>query len=192
MIAMQYSFTLPADYDMDIIRQRIASKGHLLDDFPGLVFKAYLSASKDMAPAGSHENLYAPFYLWQDSEAMNRFLCGPGFAAVSTAFGWPVVRTWSVWHSSLHADIADARHATRELAAIPAFSDLAVLQQEEIRMAQQDMARYGALAAVTAFDPATWTMVRTRLWRDANQASQNAQLQHYEIGHLSLPGRNRP
>ena len=27
MLAMQYSFVLPADYDMAIIRQRIAGKG---------------------------------------------------------------------------------------------------------------------------------------------------------------------
>lgn len=45
VVAMQYSFVLPADYDMNIIKQRIASKGHLLDDFPGLIFKTCLIAS---------------------------------------------------------------------------------------------------------------------------------------------------
>ena len=34
MIAMQYSFTLPADYDMTRIDERIESKGHLLNGFP--------------------------------------------------------------------------------------------------------------------------------------------------------------
>ena len=37
MHAMQYEITLPADYDMEIIRKRVATKGHLLDDFPGPV-----------------------------------------------------------------------------------------------------------------------------------------------------------
>ncbi|MCW2914583.1 MAG: hypothetical protein JWN52_2651 [Actinomycetia bacterium] len=36
MHAMQYEITLPADYDMKIIRHRVATKGHLLDAFPGL------------------------------------------------------------------------------------------------------------------------------------------------------------
>ena len=61
MIAMQYSFTLPADYDMAIVHRRIAEKGHLLDDFPQLHFKAYLSAQRDDESLASRENLYAPF-----------------------------------------------------------------------------------------------------------------------------------
>ena len=35
MIAMQYSFVLPADYDMAIIDRRIREKGPLLDGFRG-------------------------------------------------------------------------------------------------------------------------------------------------------------
>ena len=46
MIAMQYSFTLPADYDMATIRRRIAEKRHLLDHFDGLHLKAYLWAER--------------------------------------------------------------------------------------------------------------------------------------------------
>ena len=32
MIATQYRFPLPADYDMAIIDRRIADRGHLTDD----------------------------------------------------------------------------------------------------------------------------------------------------------------
>ena len=60
---MQYSFVLPADYDMAIIRQRIADKGHLLDAYPNLLFKAYLSADRQSSTQPSRHNLYAPFYL---------------------------------------------------------------------------------------------------------------------------------
>ena len=58
MLAMQYTFTLPADYDMDIIRQRVTTKGPAVDGFPGLGFKAFLYTRR-----GDHgpENLYAPF-----------------------------------------------------------------------------------------------------------------------------------
>jgi hypothetical protein len=34
MIAMQYSFALPADYDMAIVDRRIAEKGHSSTIFP--------------------------------------------------------------------------------------------------------------------------------------------------------------
>jgi hypothetical protein len=36
MLAMQYGFTLPADFDMDIIRRRVTAKGPAVDGFPGL------------------------------------------------------------------------------------------------------------------------------------------------------------
>lgn len=94
MIAMQYSFTLPADYDMSIVDRRIRDKGPLLDGFPNLGFKAYLSARK--GEFGSHDNVYAPFYLWQRPEGATDFLCGPGFEALTGAFGWPQVMTWIV------------------------------------------------------------------------------------------------
>ena len=67
MIAMQYRFTLPADYDMSIIERRIRDKGPLLDRFPGLGFKAYLYAVADDTATGGRENLYAPFWRLQRS-----------------------------------------------------------------------------------------------------------------------------
>ena len=74
MIAMQYSFVLPADYDMGIVDRRIAEKGPSLDNFPNLKFKAYLTARR--ADAGrSRENLYAPFYVWDHADGLNDFVC---------------------------------------------------------------------------------------------------------------------
>jgi hypothetical protein len=93
MYAMQYEITLPADYEMGIIRRRVQVKGHVLDDFPGLGLKAYLI--RDQAD-GSTVNQYAAFYLWNDPEAMGRFLWGGGlFTNICTAFGRPPVRHWT-------------------------------------------------------------------------------------------------
>ncbi|CAM5669158.1 hypothetical protein STENM327S_09297 [Streptomyces tendae] len=52
MHAMQYTFTLPADFPVDVIRERVARTGHLLDDWPGLGLKAYLirEREKDGSP----------------------------------------------------------------------------------------------------------------------------------------------
>lgn len=45
MYAKQYEITLPADYDMHVIRDRVARGGHLLDERAGLGLKAYSSAN---------------------------------------------------------------------------------------------------------------------------------------------------
>src|SRR3954471_3200474 len=95
---MQYEITLPADYDMGIIRKRVADRGHLTDAFPGLALKAYLvrerAADASWPKAHSTVNQYAPFYLWRTSEGMNSFLWGPGFRGLSADFGRPPVRHW--------------------------------------------------------------------------------------------------
>ena len=186
MIAMQYGFVLPADYDMGIVRERIAVKGKLLDDLPGLVFKAYLYAQRDGERAAEIENAYAPFYLWQDEEAMHGFLNGPGFAGVTQAFGWPAVQTWTPWHASVGAEVRQARHATRSIDRIAPYTALAELRQREEARARQALAG-GALAVVTAFEPVTWTIVRLCLWRD--MPAPAPQEQRYQVGHVSAPGR---
>jgi len=71
MIAMQYSFTLPADYDMAIIDARIRDKGHLFDGFPHLRFKTFLAARQHGGECPSTANLYAPFYLWDEPAGLD-------------------------------------------------------------------------------------------------------------------------
>jgi Domain of unknown function (DUF4865) len=186
MIAMQYSFTLPADYDMAIVRQRIASKGHLLDDFDGLHFKAYLHASRDNAALSTRENLYAPFYLWRDSAAMQRFLGSAGFAQLTQAFGWPAIRCWPVWDAYLSPEAQHASLASRELDTIAPYSSLDLLRQDDHASLQHDIER-GALAAVNAFEPTTWTRVRFRLWGEPHPSLAADHRQLYHVGHVSQP-----
>lgn len=183
MITVQYSFTLPADYDMSIIDRRIHDKGPLLDGFPNLGFKAYLSARK--GEFGSRENLYAPFYLWQKPEGASDFLCGPGFETLTGAFGWPQVRTWIVWRAEISPDIAAARFATRDIGPIEPYAPLADIRRVESQEAEADVATGEALASVSGFEPTTWTRVRFRLWREIPEIGE--QTQAYRVGHLSLP-----
>lgn len=186
MIAMQYSFTLPADYDMAIIDRRIAERGHLLDDFPNLKFKAYLTARQN-DETRSRENLYAPFYLWNHEDGLNDFLGGDGFAAVTQSFGRPQVKTWMVWHAHLSTAIAEAMFATREIRAIAAHSSLAELRKHDSEEAFNDVEKGDALASISAFEPTNWTRIRFRLWRDAPRVKSDTEVQTYKIGHLSLP-----
>jgi len=185
MIAMQYSFVLPADYDMAIIDRRIAEKGPLLDNLPKLRFKAYLSATRTGGPFASSDNLYAPFYVWDHPDGLSDFLCGPGFAALTQALGWPQVKTWVVWRAENAPDIAQARFATRDTVPIAPHADLDDLRRRESENVLADMAA-GALAAVAGFEPTSWSFVRFRLWRDLPGPATD--LQVYKVGHLSLPG----
>ncbi|HKR76259.1 MAG TPA: DUF4865 family protein [Rhodanobacter sp.] len=190
MIAMQYTIALPADYDMAIIRRRIAEKGHLLDDFPGLAFKAWLHASHDDRDMPGRDNLYAPFYLWHDSAGMNAFLGGSGFAALSRDFGRPAVRTWMPWQAELADDLRGAICATRELATIPAHADLSNVLETEAAAARQDRAA-GALAAISAYDPSGWNLLRFRLWPTLRTGPVHEGQQLYRVGRVSQPGARR-
>jgi hypothetical protein len=184
MLAMQYSFALPADYPMAVIRGRIAERGRRTDGLPGLIFKAYLWAARDDTP-GSAENLYAPFYLWRDNAGMNDFLAGPGFAGVTEAFGWPSVAVWSVWQALLSEPLVKAAFATRELDSIAPHTDLAALRLAETAWAQRLLAE-GATAAISLFDPTLWRRLRFCLWQQP-PTTPAVGGQHYRVGYLS-PG----
>jgi hypothetical protein len=91
--AKQYEITLPADYDMQIIRKRVADGGRVLDDRAGLGLKAYVIRERGID--GSPVNQYAPFYLWNDTGEMARFLVGGGgFQNIVRDFGRPAARHW--------------------------------------------------------------------------------------------------
>jgi hypothetical protein len=174
MIAMHYRFPLPADYDMGIIDRRIAEKGHLTDGFPGLLFKAYLSARKS-GPA--QDNAYAPFYVWNTVDGMHAFLNGPAFAGLAQAFGRPAVATWLVSHVRCAPGFEHARHASIERRAIPPGTDMDVLCTDEAARAGH------ALAVVVGYEPETWTLVRFRLWDSEPVA--DAATRVYAVGHVS-------
>lgn len=183
MIAMQYSVTLPADYDMEIIARRIRERGPLMNGFPGLGFKAFLVARRSDGACPSATNLYAPFYLWRRPEGMADFLSGPGFAALSGDFGRPSVKIWTPWHAMLGEVLSEAQFALRLVMPIGPEADLGALRRAEGRWAEDAMAK-GAVAAVSAFDPGAWALVRFGLWRQPPVASPNG-AQLYEVGHVA-------
>lgn len=174
MIAMQYSFTLPADYDMGIIEKRIADNGHLMDGFAGLIFKTYLYARRDCPQTGSAENIYAPFYLWQDVQSMHRFITGPGFQGVAKAFGWPQIKVYPVLAASVSAQSTDAVYAKREITDIAPFSDLPPSADDAVS---------DRLIDVIAWDTANWKKIHFTAGRNLLSGSG----QNYRIGHISLP-----
>jgi hypothetical protein len=182
MLAMQYSIALPADYDMAIIRRRIAEKGALLDGFPGLGFKAYLYALRE---EDGPSNLYAPWYLWQDVEGMRRFLFGDGFATLARSFGRPPVQQWTVLHAAAGPHLREARWATRETRAVAPGDDLAALRDAEVERGLQALQSQDALALATGCNPQTWELMRFRLWAQRPATAPEQTL--YRVGYVAMP-----
>ncbi|WP_406206733.1 DUF4865 family protein [Kitasatospora sp. NBC_01560] len=184
MHAMQYAITLPADYDMGIIRKRVADKGHLLDDHPGLGLKAYLV--RERGQDGAPVNEYAPFYLWRTPEGMNSFLWGPGFRGLGADFGRPVVRHWLGTGLSRGPFRGTPVTATRHVERLPENTDPA----EAVEAAVGALPDHPALhTAAVAVDPSRWELLRFALWAGPAPAGEPGT--RYRVLHLSAPELDR-
>ncbi|CAM5446820.1 DUF4865 family protein [Streptomyces narbonensis] len=185
MHAMQYEITLPADYDMGIIHERVATRGHLLDAFPGLGLKAYLVRERE---AGSPVNQYAPFYLWATPEGMNSFLWGPGFQGIVDDFGRPVVQHWTGLSyeegpASASAPAAATRRRTTLGEGVPPGEAVAEAVDRHAREARRE----GVVASALAVDPRHWELLAFTLWADAEAPADEGE--RFRVLHLSAPGR---
>lgn len=186
MYAMQYEITLPADYDMKVIRHRVETRGAALDQFPGLGLKAYLI--RERGADSSPVNQYAPFYLWHTVDGMNRFLWGGGgFGAIVTDFGRPPVRSWTgVSFRAGPASGVIPQAATRDLQLIAPGADPGPAVAAARAELEQRAATDGVYATALAVDPLTWSLVQFTLW--AGPAPADTAGERYEVLHLSRPG----
>lgn len=187
MHAMQYEITLPADYDMTIIRKRVETRGHLLDDFPGLGLKAYLMRERGVA--GSPVNQYAPCYLWNTPQGMNSFLWGPGFQGIVDDFGRPEVQHWAgLAYEEGPASHATPRSAVRRRTPLTGQAPLAEVTDAAVRDAARIARQDGAVCAAVGVDPRRWELLTFSLW---DHASPDTPGDLYEVLHLSAPERDR-
>ncbi|MER6996132.1 DUF4865 family protein [Streptomyces sp. NPDC000410] len=191
MHAMQYDITLPADYDMGIIRTRVATKGHLLDAFPGLGLKAYLIRER---ADGSPVNQYAPFYLWTAPEGMNAFLWGPGFQGLVNDFGRPVVQHWTgLAYEEGPAAASAPRGASRRRERLPEDSAPAEAVARALDAHGRLARTEGVVAAAVAIDPRHWELIHFALWADAapREAGDAFQVLHVSAPHRAELSRGR-
>ncbi|MFF2813486.1 DUF4865 family protein [Streptomyces sp. NPDC058000] len=188
MYAMQYRFTLPADYDMEIIRHRVRTKGHLLDDFAGLGLKAY--GIRERGTDGSPVNQYAPFYLWADQEGMNRFLTGEGFRGVVRDFGRPAVHNWpGLYHRPGPAADRVPGSFTQRTQPLPEGSDVPTAIEDALAGHEKLATTDGVHTTALGLDPRRWELVHFTLWADT--APESAGGERFRVLHLSAPGTGR-
>ncbi|MBO9539433.1 DUF4865 family protein [bacterium] len=184
MDVMQYALTLPADYDMRIIRERVASKGHLLDAFPGLGLKAYCIRERGIN--GSSVNQYAPFYLWASAVGMSRFLWGGGgFQGIIESFGRPSVEHWmGVACVQGPARMAFPRAALRQTQSLLLDEDPRTVIARELEQLAEAEDTPGLHTMAIGLDPRQWELVRFTLWEQC--APQDTGVR-YEVLHLCTP-----
>ncbi|WP_026918421.1 DUF4865 family protein [Gordonia shandongensis] len=192
MYAMQYTVALPADYDMQIIRDRVTSTGHLIDGFPGLEFKAYLIQERNH---GAPRNAYAPFYVWRDIDGMRSFCWGRlGFSSIVRDFGRAPIADWTVAALSHGpARYADAKSLRAQVISVPDGMSPA---DGVSSIVDPHMADIGptTVARLAAIDVTSWTAVLIDLSTadlDTADLSTEKSTQHavrtssYEVLHVS-------
>lgn len=187
MHAMQYALTLPADYDMDIVRRRVASRGHLLDQWEGLGFKTFLMRERGVR--GSPVNQYAPFYLWNTVAGMNAFLWGGPFQGIADDFGRPSVRQWTAlaYEEGGAAD-SPARVAVLRRQRVPDGGLLSQIMADAARETGRLAGEDGAVLSASAVDTSRWELIHFSLWGNDTPKAEGAV---YEVLHMSEPGRVR-
>jgi len=188
MIATQYEITLPADYDMTTIRDRVRRTGHLLDDYPGLGLKAFLI--RELGTDGSPVNQYAPFYLWADAGGAASFLwSGEGFTAIMRDFGRPTVRTW-VGGSFQQgpAYLEQPGFAARTTLTLGPDADLVAEAARAEATVTAEAGRPGVHSSAYAVDPSTWQLVAFTLHVDRPIDAQGV---IYQVLHVAAPERDQ-
>lgn len=178
MILTRYRHRLPADYDMGRIRSRIADRGPLWDDAPGLVFKAF--TIEDRA-RGAPANAYASLYLWRTSSAAVDFYAGPAFDAVIATFGRPRSDVWLPL-AIARGPAAGARSLAVAERNLAAECDLAAERRAEAQQGAALAVEPDVFAVVSGLDPAGWRLVRFVLRAEPPDPGTP------EIAHLAAPG----
>jgi hypothetical protein len=165
MLAMQYSIRLASDFDEARLRQRVAQRGHIFDNMPGLTHKAYLF--------NPETHVYAPFYVWDDHFKAREFLLGDVFADVIRNFGRPRVRIWGVLDFDIVGDASVMPQvAVRCVEPLAPDADLQNLERTERELHQETLQKRGLWAHTTALDCDRWELLRYSLWRNAEAARQ--------------------
>jgi len=192
---IQYPINLPADYDMEIIRERVRTRGHALDDRAGLWFKAY--CIREVGVHESEQNQYAPFYLWHDAAVAGEFLWGGGgFAGIVRDFGRPAVETWIpvgvAEGESPHPAVTTAELRTGSLSR---HDDLTAQAERLRRRAEWTAREPGVHIACTGIDPTNWRTIElvTRAAAPTAPAAADAtdmtETTTFTVLHVSQPAR---
>jgi Domain of unknown function (DUF4865) len=157
MIIAHYAHRLPADYDLQIIRDRAKRRGHLFDGVPELYFKGFLLRERGQFGAITSE--YSSLYLWRKDEGLRDFLANGRFKSVTDSFGRPQIETRVVL-DALKGEAKDARFVYKQEQDIPLDADLTSTFAAEIARNREAAKEAGVVASAVGVDTQNWKVTR--------------------------------
>ncbi len=169
MIAMQYKIMLPDDYDMNVIRQRVADNGTKTDGFQDLQFKAYLITEKN-----SKE--YAPLYLWKDSGGMNQFIFDGFYNNILNTFGWQKINIGIPLICDLNENFDKSKFAVEV--------EKEILPTQQMQSMQFSLASNRCTGKVLIYNPDKWRYAEYYFYETMPENLFGEKV--YEILHLSM------
>ncbi|MBO1856550.1 DUF4865 family protein [Burkholderia cenocepacia] len=182
MLTAYYVHRLPADYDLDIIRDRVRERGRLWDDTPDLLFKGFLL--REAGRHGATENGYASFYLWRNEQAFARFVTDGRYRVVTDSFGRAPIDT-QIALDARKGSASTGRFARLETIEIPADADLDAVLAREIARNREAAARQGVVAAAVSLDPLRWRLTRALVTE--HEPDDGGADTMYQVLHLARP-----
>ncbi|AKM04185.1 DUF4865 family protein [Burkholderia pyrrocinia] len=182
MLTAYYVHRLPADYDLDIIRNRVRERGRLWDDTPELVFKGFLL--REAGRYGATENGYASLYLWRNDSAFAGFVTDGRYRVVTDSFGRAPIDV-QVALDARKGSASTGRFARLEALDIPADADLDATLAREITRNREAAARPGVVAAAVSLDPLRWRL--TRILVSEHEPDDGGAGTVYQVLHLAKP-----
>ncbi len=177
---MQYKINLPRDYNMDIIRQRVRDNGHKTDGFPGLLFKAYL-----ITEAEKNRNLYnsyAPLYIWNASEGMNRFIFEGFYDNILASFGWQQINIGVPYSIHLNEDFDKSRYVVEITGTLPERKSLL---DPKFQTANQYVSNVESFGELIIYNPDKWEYSHYSFYHEKPEIQTGKQLTVYQILHIS-------
>jgi hypothetical protein len=162
MLAMQYSVRLPGDFDVERVNQHVSARSPLFDGCPGLRHKFYLYDPE--------EHIYAPFYIWENSQVAQDFLLDNLFNGVIENFGRPRVRTWQIIAFDYGDFKGEPTFLRSAIDKVHANKPLKPLMEAEKKEHQHTLNRPGLFAHMVLLDPDRWEVGRFSLWQSKDVA----------------------
>jgi hypothetical protein len=157
MIIAHYAHRLPADYDIQIIRNRARARGHLFDGIGELYFKGFLL--RERGRFGAIANEYSSLYLWRRDEGFRNFLVDGRTRSVTDSFGRPQIETRFVL-DALKGSGEQARFFYKHEQDIPRDADLTEAFAAEIARNRESAKEAGVVASAVGVDAENWKLTR--------------------------------
>ncbi|MCM3734835.1 DUF4865 family protein [Bacillus cytotoxicus] len=181
MIGMQYKIILPKDYDMGIIRKRVQENGHKTNGFPGLNFKAYL-----ITVAEENENLYnsyAPLYIWNNDQGMNKFIFEGFYDNILKSFGWQQINIGVPLHINLSKDFHKSRYVVEYAGNIPESKSLTKTSFNPINQYVKNAEK--SLGNLLVYNPDKWGYSQFSFYQEKPKIYSSDHLTVYEVLYIS-------